>query len=117
MVTVPTGEGTQEAQHLPQKDNHDDNHEDDEDYTPLSDFEKEKVYHDDKEIKAVGIEAPIPTVKLRDLLNRIDNTTLPEFRIKRVLRSGWEEYKAIAEILSGPNVLNHHKGLAFIATS
>jgi hypothetical protein len=83
-----------------QSHNHDDDHEDDEeegnededkddeDYTPLSDSEKEKVYHDADEIKTIRNEAPIPIGKLRDLLNRIDITTLPEFRIKRVPRSG-----------------------------
>jgi hypothetical protein len=79
----------------------------------LSDSDKQKVYHDAEEIKTVGNEAPIPTGRLRDLLNRINITTSPEFRIKRVPRSGWEEYKAIVETLSGPNVLSRHKGLAF----
>jgi hypothetical protein len=60
-----------------------------------------------------GDEALIPTSKLRDLLNRIDITTPPEFMIKRVSCPGREEYKAIVEILSGPNVLSYHKGLAF----
>jgi hypothetical protein len=50
------------------------------------------------------------------LLNRIDITTPIEIRIKRVLRPGWEEYKANMEILSGPNVLSHHKGPTFRAT-
>jgi hypothetical protein len=97
MVIVPTVEGTQEAQQLSQNDNHDNDHEneeegnedddkDDEDYNPLSDSEKEKVYHDADEIKTAGQEAPIPTGRLRDLLNRTDITTLPEFRIKRVHR-------------------------------
>jgi hypothetical protein len=85
MVTVPAGEGTQEAQQLPQNDNHDDDHEDEEeeegnedvnkedaDYTPLSDSEKEKVYHDAEEIKTVRNEASIPTGRLRDLLNCIN---------------------------------------------
>jgi hypothetical protein len=118
----------QEDQQLPQNDNHDDDHEDeqeegnedddkdDEDYTPLSDSEKEKVYHNTEEIKTIGNDASIPTCRLRDLLNRIDITTPPEFRIKRVPRSGREEYKAIMEILSGPNVLSHHKGPAFKVT-
>jgi hypothetical protein len=74
------------------------------------------VYHDANEIKTVGNEAPIPTSRLRDLQNRIDIITPPEFRIKRVPRSGREEYKAIVEILSGPNVLSRHKGPAFRAT-
>jgi hypothetical protein len=82
----------------------------------LSDSEKENVYHDAKEIKTVGNEAPIPTSRLRDLLNRIDITTLLEFRIKRVPHLGREEYMAIIEVLSRPNVLNCHNGLAIRAT-
>jgi hypothetical protein len=101
MVTVPVGEDTQEAQQLPQNDNNNNDHEDDdeeegnkdedkddEDYTPLSDSKKEKVYHDGEEIKTVANEAPIPTGRQRDLLNCIDITTPPQFRIKRVPHLG-----------------------------
>jgi hypothetical protein len=52
----------------------------------MSDSEKEKMYHDADEIKTVKNEAPIPTGRPRDLLNRIDITTPPKFRIKRVSR-------------------------------
>jgi hypothetical protein len=82
----------------------------------LSDFEKEKEYHVTDEIKTFENEAPIPTGRLRELLNRVGITTPPEFRVKRVLHSRWEEYKAIVEILSRSNVLSHHQGLAFRAT-
>jgi hypothetical protein len=71
----------------------------------LSDAEKDETFRDTDEIKTVENEAPIPTGRLRDLLNHLNITTQPEFRIKRVLRPGWEEYKAIMEIFSGPNVL------------
>jgi hypothetical protein len=90
--------------------------EDDEDYTPLSDVEKDETYCDTDEIKTAGNEAPIPTGRLRDLLNCLDITTLLELRIKRVPRPGWEEYKAIVEIFNGANVLSHYKGPAFRAT-
>jgi hypothetical protein len=50
----------------------------------LSDSEKEKVYHDAKDIKTIGKEATIPTGRLRDLLNRIDITTPPKIKIKRI---------------------------------
>jgi hypothetical protein len=62
--------------------------EDDEDYTPLNDFEKDKIYHNANEIKTTRNESPIPTGRLRDLLNRIDMTTPPEFKIKRFPRPG-----------------------------
>jgi hypothetical protein len=50
------------------------------------------------------------------LLNHINITTPSEFRIKRILCPGREENKAIMEIISGPNVLSRHKGLAFRTT-
>jgi hypothetical protein len=80
--------------------------EDDEEYTPWSNAEKDETFHDTDEIKTFGNTAPIPTGRLRYLLNRINITTLPEFRIKRIPCPGREEYKAIVEILSGPNVLS-----------
>jgi hypothetical protein len=61
----------------------------------LSDAEKDETYRNADEIKTTRNGAPIPIGKLRDLLNRLDITTPPEFRIKRVLRPGRKEYKAI----------------------
>jgi hypothetical protein len=133
VVTVPVGEDKQKAQQLPQNDDHDNDHgeeinneeeeeegnkakgKDDEDYTPLSDAKKDETFSDADEIKIARNEAPIPTGRLRDLLNHLNITTQPEFRIKRVSRPGWEEYRAIMEIISGPNVLSHHKDIAFRA--
>jgi hypothetical protein len=80
---------------------------DDEDYTPLSDSKKEKMYHDADEIKTTINEALMPTGRLRDLLNCIDTTTPPEFRIKRVSCPRQEEYKAIVEIFNNPSVVSH----------
>jgi hypothetical protein len=54
----------------------------------LSNFEKEKEFHIADEIKTYRNEAPIPTGRLRELLNRVIITTAPEFRVKRVLRPG-----------------------------
>jgi hypothetical protein len=132
MVTVPTGEDSQEAQPMPQNHDHDQQEEennekeeeegnkvegeDDEDYTPWSNTKKDETFHNANEIKTFENEAPIPTGRLRDLLNRINITTLPEFRIKRIPCPGREEYKANVEIISGPNVLSRHKGPAFRTT-
>jgi TATA-binding protein-associated factor Taf7 len=108
VVTVPVGEDTQEAQHLPQNDNHDHEEEEnneeeeeeeeeegnqaegeeDEDYTPCSNAKKDEMFHNTDEIKTFGDEAPIPTSRLRDLLNRINITTPLEPRIKRILHPG-----------------------------
>jgi hypothetical protein len=61
---------------------------DDEYCTPWRNTEKDEMFHDANEIKTFGNEAPIPTGRLRDLLNRINITTPPEFKIKRILRPG-----------------------------
>jgi hypothetical protein len=129
VVTVPAGEDSQETQPKPQ--NHDQQEEEDnekeeddnkaegekdEDYTPWSNVEKDEIFHNADEIKTFGDETPIPTGKLRDLFKHINITTPPEFRIKRIPRPGREEYKAIVEIISGPNVLSRHKGPAFRIT-
>jgi hypothetical protein len=132
VVIVLAGEGSQEAQPMPQNHNHDqleeeDNEkeeeggnkaegEEDEDNTPWSNAEKDGTFHDTDEIKNFGDEAPIPAGRLRDLLNHINITTPPEFKIKRIPCPDREEYKAIMEIISGPNVLNRHKGPAFKTT-
>jgi hypothetical protein len=131
VVRVPAGEDTQEAQPMPQNDDHDQREEEnnaeeeegnmaegeeEEDYTPWSNVEKDETFHDADEIKTFGDEAPIPIGTLRDLLNHINITTPLEFRIKRILRPSREEYKAIMEIISKPNVLSQHKGPAFRTT-
>jgi hypothetical protein len=118
VVTVPVGEDSQEAQPMPQNHDHDQQEEEDnekeedgnkaegEDYTPWSNAKKDDTFHDADEIKTFRDEAPIPTGRLRDLLNHINITTPPEFRIKRIPHPGREEYKAIVEIVGGPNVLS-----------
>jgi hypothetical protein len=71
------------------------------------------MYRDANDIKTFGNEAPVPTSRLWDLLNCIDITTPPEFRIKRVPRSGREKYRAIVEIFNEPNAISQHKGPGF----
>jgi hypothetical protein len=104
VVTVPTGEDSQEAQPMPQNHDHDQREgennekeeeegnkaegEDDEDYTPWSNADKDEMFHDVDKIKTFVNEALISTGRLRDLLNRINITTPPEFRIKRILCPG-----------------------------
>jgi hypothetical protein len=54
----------------------------------LSDVEKDETFRDADEIKTVKNEAPIPTGRLRDLLNHFNITTPLKFRIKRVPHPG-----------------------------
>jgi hypothetical protein len=91
----PQGAPIEEPQ-LPQNNDHDNDHreeenneeeeeegnkaegEDDEGYISRSNTEKDETFHDADEIKTFGNEAPILTGRLRDLLNHINITTLPE---------------------------------------
>jgi hypothetical protein len=93
VVTVLAGEDTQKAQQLQQNDDHEEEEnneeekeegnkaegEEDEDYTPWTNVEKDETFHNADEIKTFEDEAPIPTGRLRDLLNRINITIPPEF--------------------------------------
>jgi hypothetical protein len=67
-----------------------------EEYTPSSDGEDEKMYRDADEVESFGIEAPVLTGRLRALLEHLGITTAPWYMIKEVLHSGWVEFKAIA---------------------
>jgi hypothetical protein len=84
-----------------------------EEYTPLSDAEDEKMYRDADEVESFGIDAPVLTGRLRALLELLGITTAPWYRINEVPRSGRVEFKVIAEIFFGSRVLCRHKGPAF----
>jgi hypothetical protein len=84
-----------------------------EEYTPLSDAEDEKMYRDADEVETFGIEALVLAGRLRALLEHLGITTAPRYRIKEVSRSGRVEFKAIAEIFFGSRVLCRHKGPTF----
>jgi hypothetical protein len=120
VVTVPAGEDVQEAQHMPQNDDHDqqgeENNEEEEEegnkaegenYTPWRNTEKDETFHDVDEIKTFGDEAPIPTSRLRDLLNCINITTPPEFRIKRIPplaeKSTRQSWRSSTDLLCSPD--------------
>jgi hypothetical protein len=84
-----------------------------EEHPPPSDTEDEKMYRDADEVESFGAESPILTGRLRALLEHLGITTAPRYRIKEVPRSGWVEFKAIAEISFGSRILCRHKGPAF----
>jgi hypothetical protein len=84
-----------------------------EEYTTPSDDEDEKMYRDADEVESFGIEAPVLAGRLRALLEHLGITTAPRYRIKEVPRSGWVEFKAMAEIFFGTRVLYRHKGPTF----
>jgi hypothetical protein len=101
-----------------QQEDHDVNNEenDDEEYSPLSDTKVKKMYRDTDEVESFGVEAPVPTTRLQALLAHLGITTAPRYGIKEVLRPGHVEFKAVIEIFSGSRVLFRHQGLAFRAS-
>jgi hypothetical protein len=74
------------------------------------------LYSDADERESLSNEAPIPTSRVRALLGHLGITSAPRYRIKGVLHPGRMEFKAVAEIFSGPRVPCRHQGPAFRAS-
>jgi hypothetical protein len=70
-----------------------------EEYTPLSDTEDEKMYRDADEVESFGIKAPVLVGRLRALLEHLGITTAPRYRITEVPRSGRAKFKPITVML------------------
>jgi hypothetical protein len=85
----------------------------DEEHPPPSDTKLKKMYRDADEVESFGAESLILIGRLWALLEHLGITTAPRYRIKEVLRSGWVEFTAIAEIFFGSRILCRHKGPAF----
>jgi hypothetical protein len=85
----------------------------DEEQPPPSDTEPEKMYRDADEMESFRVESSILTGRLRALLEHLGITTAPRYRVKEVPRTGWVEFKAIAEIFFRSRILCRHKGPAF----
>jgi hypothetical protein len=84
-----------------------------EEHSPPSDTEDEKMYQDANEVESFGAEAPVLAGRLRALLEHLGITTAPRYKIKEVPRLGQVEFKAVTEIFFGSRVLYRHKGPAF----
>jgi hypothetical protein len=82
----------------------------------LSNIEFEKMYRDADEVESFRAEAPVPTDRLRALLEHLDITTAPTYRIKEVPRLGWVEFMSIIEIFLGSRILCRHQVSAFRAS-
>jgi hypothetical protein len=74
------------------------------------------MYRDADEVESFGAEAPVPTARLRALLEHLGITNAPRYKIKEVPHLGRVEFKAITEIFLGSRVLCRHKGSAFRAS-
>jgi hypothetical protein len=105
----PVAQGAPAEEQQQHEDHNVDNEdEDNEEYSPLSDNEGEKVYRDAGERESFGVEAPIPIGRLCALLGQLGITFAPRYRIKRVPRTGWVKFKVVVDIFSGPRVLCKH---------
>jgi hypothetical protein len=71
------------------------------------------MYRDADEVESFGVKAPVLTGRLRALLEHLDITTAPRYKIKEVPHPGRVEFKAIAEIFFRSRVLCRHKGPTF----
>jgi hypothetical protein len=98
-----------------QQQDHDED-KDDEEYSPLSNTEGEKLYGNAEEIESFGAEAPVPTGRLQALLGHLGITSAPKYRIKGISRPGWVEFRAIMEIFLRPKVISRHIGPAYRAS-
>jgi hypothetical protein len=84
-----------------------------EECTPPSDVEDEKMYRDANEVESFRIKAPVLTGRLWALLEHLGIITATRYRIKEVPHLGRVEFKAITEIFFRSRVLRRHKGPAF----
>jgi hypothetical protein len=96
-----------------QPEDHDTEDKSNEEHPPPSNTESEKMYRDADEVESFGAESPILAGRVRALLEHLGITTAPWYRIMEVTRSGWVEFKAIADIFFGSRILCRHKGPAF----
>jgi hypothetical protein len=106
------------AEEQQQQEGHDVNSEDedDEEYSPLSDIEGEKVYRDTEEMESFRAEARVSTGRLWALLGHLGITSTPRYRVKGVPCPRREEIKAAVENFSRYKVLYRHQGPAFRAS-
>jgi hypothetical protein len=108
----PTAQDTP-AEEQQQLEDHNTKDRTNEEHSPPSDTEDEKMYQDADEVESFGAESSILAGRLRALLEHLGITTAPRYRIKEVPRSERVEFKAIAEIFFGSRILCRHKGPAF----
>jgi hypothetical protein len=70
------------------------------------------MYRDVDEVESFRVEALVLASRLRALLEHLGITTAPRYKIKKVPRPGWVEFKSVVEIFFGSRVLCRHKGPA-----
>jgi hypothetical protein len=111
VLESPTAQDSPAEEQQPE--DHDTEDKTNEEHPPPSNTESEKMYRDADEVESFRAESPILASRLWALLEHLGITTAPRYRIKKVPRSGWVEFKAIAQIFFGSRILCRHKGPAF----
>jgi hypothetical protein len=111
----PTAQGSR-AEEQQQPEDHDIDDKADKEYPPPRDTKDEKMYQDADEVESFEAKAPIPTGRLRALLEHLGFTKAPRYKIKEIPHPRWVEIKAIVEIFFRSRVLYRHKGPAFRAS-
>jgi hypothetical protein len=106
----PATQGTLDEEEQQQQDHDEDK--DNEEYSPLSVTEGQKLYRDAKDIESFGAEALDLTGWLQALLGHLGITSAPKYQIKGIPRLGRVGFKAIMEIFQGPKVISRHIGPA-----
>jgi hypothetical protein len=92
----PAAQGAPTEEQQPQEDLDVDNEdEDDEGCSPLSDNQGKKLYGDADKRESFSEEASIPTGRLRALLGHLGITSVQRYRIKGVPHPGHVEFKAV----------------------
>jgi hypothetical protein len=100
----PTAQGSP-AEEQQQPKGHDMEDKADEEYSPSSNTEDERMYRDADDVESIGAEALVLTDRLRALLEHLGITTAPRYKIKEVPHPGRVEFKDITEISFGSRVL------------
>jgi hypothetical protein len=115
VLVIPESPAAQDslAEEQQQPRDHDAEDKTNKEHPPPSDTESKKMYWDADEVESFRAEAPVLAGRLRALLEHLGITTAPRYRIKEVPRSGWVEFKAIAEIFFRYRFLCWHKGPTF----
>jgi hypothetical protein len=89
----PTAQGSPTEEEQQQPEGHDVEDKADEEHSPPSDTEDEKMYRDVDEVESFWAEALVLAGRLRTLLEHLGITTAPRYRIKEVPCLGRVEFK------------------------
>jgi hypothetical protein len=100
----PTAQGSP-AEEQQQPEGHDMEDKADEEHSPSSNTEDERMYRDADDVESIEAEALVLTGRLRALLEHLGITTASRYKIKEVPHPGRVEFKDVTEISFESRVL------------